>query len=190
MTAMISVGWIVVSINTLIPFFGADTFEKSSKCINTNVWPTEYQTYVDWLLIISVIANFVFYLIVVRLAMAKSRSTRSVIGDSTLSIHRRNHSDIHNVITMVIVLGTFMVCWLPYMSLSVAVTFWDTPTLQYVKRFTFTPGLLNSAFNWMIYGYRNKEFRKAFKSVLNCCFRRKHEQSSSSINLDTFAKQQ
>ena len=190
MAILISFGWIAVSVNTLIPFFGVNTFNESVQCINTNIWPKGYQTYNDWLLLVSVILNFVFYLIVVRLAMIKSRPKRNNMDENALNIHRKSHVDIHNVMTMVIVLGTFMVCWLPYMSLSVAVTFWDTPHLQYVKRFTFVPGLLNSALNWMIYGYRNKQFRKAFKTVLACCFRRKYgsRQIQSSINLDVITR--
>ncbi|XP_053392816.1 lysophosphatidic acid receptor 3-like [Mercenaria mercenaria] len=171
MALMICFGWTVVAINSSIPLYGVNSFTNSStECAHNVVWPEAYQMYNDWLLTTALIVNFVFYMIVVRIAVKKARRRNYIGGNKHFNIHAKAKTDLQHMVTMVIVLGTFVLCWLPYVTLIFMVTFWDTPNFQFVKRCTLIIGLLNSAMNWLIYGYRNKEFRKAFKSTLKCKF--------------------
>ncbi|XP_053382359.1 trace amine-associated receptor 13c-like [Mercenaria mercenaria] len=171
MVFMISFGWVLVAVNSTLPFYGVNTFTNSSaECVRNVVWPEAYQLYCDWILICGLIVTFTFYMIVVRIALKKARMRNSIGGKTEYNVHTKAQTDLHHVITMVIVLGTFVICWLPYVILSFIVTFWDTPTFQFVKRCTLIPGLFNSAINWLIYGYRNNELRKAFRTILKCKF--------------------
>ncbi|XP_060561956.1 histamine H1 receptor-like [Ruditapes philippinarum] len=172
MVFMVSLGWLIVGINSSVPFYGVNNFTNSTECAHNVVWPQEYQKNCDWQLISALIVNFLFYAIVVRIALRKVQMGDKIEGNKNFCIHSKATVDLHHVITMVIVLGTFVICWLPYFILSVIVTFSNTSYYQFVKRCTLVPGLCNSAVNWLIYGYRNKEFRKAFKTILKwnvCC---------------------
>lgn len=165
---VMSMAWILPFINSTLPLYGINTYSKSSQeCRVEQVWTKEYRTLNDWTFLLSLFFNFLFYAIVVCIAVRKSRRDTNVIGNS-LNIHTRAKKDFNQLVTMVIVLGTFMVCWLPYACLAFIVTFWDTSYFQLVKRYTLIPGMINSAINWMIYGYRKRRFREAFTAILRC----------------------
>lgn len=165
---LISFGWILPFINSTIPLYGINTYTNSTmECKIENVWTKAYRTVNDWELLVALFLNFILYTVVVWIALRKNRRETNVIGNS-LNIHTRARKDFHQLITMVIVLGTFMVCWLPFSVLAFIVTFWDTPYYQFVKRYTLIPGMINSSINWMIYGYRKKEFRQSFEALLKC----------------------
>lgn len=169
---MIALGWAVTVLNGTISFYGIDTYTNTSVvCSNENAWPKWYQIYLDWMLIASLILNSVLYSIVVCIALRKAGPNTKVGGICNTQV--RTKKNLHQSITMAIVLSTFLICWLPYATFSVIVTFWDTPYMQFVKRCALIPGFANSGINWIIYGYRNSEFRKAFQITLRCIPRRK-----------------
>ena len=78
--------------------------------------------------------------------------------------------------TLGIIMGAFILCWLPFFIWYVASTICgsncNTPKL--VVDLLFWVGYLNSAMNPIIYAYFNREFREAFKETLRnlvcCCF--------------------
>lgn len=177
---MIALGWSVTVLNGTLSFYGIDTYTNTSVvCSNENAWPKWYQTYLDWMLIASLILNTVFYSMVVGIALKKA-GTHTIVG-GCFNTQVRTKKNLHQSITMAIVLGTFLICWLPYATLSVIVTFCDTPYMQFVKRCALIPGFSNSAINWIIYGYRNAEFRKAFQTTLGCISLKKSRHSSVSL---------
>lgn len=85
-----------------------------------------------------------------------------------VNVHHNSNKGRYHVITGAVVFGTFLLCWLPYCCIAVVTTFRDNPTTLYIRGYTHISGLLNSALNWMIYGFRNNNFRKAFKLIINC----------------------
>ncbi|XP_060571122.1 histamine H2 receptor-like [Ruditapes philippinarum] len=124
------------------------------------------KSWVNWELITALIFNFVLYTIVMKIAVRKACDKNHIKGGirNTAKIDK----DVYQMMTMVIVLGVFVICWLPYVCAAVVVTFYETPYTQYIRRCTLIPGVINSAVNWLIYGYRNSEFRKAFKAWFQC----------------------
>ena len=77
----------------------------------------------------------------------------------------------------VLVLG--IRCWAPYTILGVIVTFWDTEYYQFVKRCTLVPGFFNSSLNWVIYGYRNREFKITFQKLYRTVCKRGSNENRS-----------
>ena len=168
MIFIIAIAWILPFLNSTIPLYGVNSYTNTSvECKIEYVWTKDYRILTDWQILVALFVNFTLYAIVVWIAVRKSRREINVIGNS-LNIHSRSRKDFHQLITMVIVLGTFMLCWLPYACLAFAVTFSDTPYHQLIKRYTLIPGMINSSINWMIYGYRKREFRRAFGEIIRC----------------------
>ncbi|XP_022918010.1 octopamine receptor beta-2R-like [Onthophagus taurus] len=78
--------------------------------------------------------------------------------------------------TLGIIMGAFMLCWLPFFLWYVISTLCggDCSTPGVVVAMLFWIGYFNSALNPLIYAYFNRDFREAFKDtllcVLPCCF--------------------
>lgn len=163
MVLAIVVGWAVTLCNSTLPFYGWNLYsENNTDCVSDTLWPAGYKIMVNWELIIALILNFVLYTIVIKIAVKKACERNHIKGG--IRHTAKVDKDVYHMVTMVIVLGVFALCWLPYVCAAVVVTFYETPYTQYIRRCTLIPGLLNSAVNWLIYGYRNMDFRKAFKS--------------------------
>ncbi|XP_052250180.1 D(3) dopamine receptor-like [Dreissena polymorpha] len=170
MALMIAIGWVLTILDGLLPIFGLNTFSNStanaSACLSTEVWNKGYRVSNDWQLLVALIANVTLYSIVVFVAVRKA-SGKSRIGDA-IQGRSRTTKEMYQLITMVIVLGTFILCWLPYNVMIIFVTLWDCEYYQFIKRCPLIPGVLNSGLNWIIYGYRNADIRTAFKHVIMC----------------------
>uniref|UniRef100_F7BLL2 G-protein coupled receptors family 1 profile domain-containing protein n=1 Tax=Ciona intestinalis TaxID=7719 RepID=F7BLL2_CIOIN len=69
------------------------------------------------------------------------------------------------VITMGIIMGTFVVCWLPFFIVNIAQSVTKITRFRYPFLMVNCLGYTNSLFNPIIY-CRSEEFRKAFKRVL------------------------
>ncbi|CAH0554633.1 unnamed protein product [Brassicogethes aeneus] len=108
-------------------------------------------------------------------------------SSKTLTLHEVNQ-DLHhtptkerNIIkmkrehkaarTLGIIMGIFMLCWLPFF------IWYDTVSLcsscespDVVVTIVFWIGYFNSTLNPLIYAYFNRDFREAFKNTLQCAF--------------------
>nr|CAH7727579.1 unnamed protein product [Callosobruchus chinensis] len=89
---------------------------------------------------------------------------------SNISKMKREHKAAR---TLGIIMGTFIVCWLPFF------LWYDTVYLCDVCRDNCPPevvavvfwiGYFNSTLNPIIYAYFNRDFREAFKNTLQCAF--------------------
>ncbi|XP_076265292.1 octopamine receptor beta-2R-like [Rhynchophorus ferrugineus] len=80
--------------------------------------------------------------------------------------------------TLGIIMGVFILCWLPFFLWYVATTLCgdECPTPDWLIGMLFWVGYFNSALNPLIYAYFNRDFREAFKDTLlcalPCCFGR------------------
>jgi hypothetical protein len=169
---MVVFGWFLALLNSVLPFLGWNIYGgNNTECISDLIWTREYKIFVNWQLIAALLINFVTYTVVMRVAVKKACDRMHVKGG--IRHTAKVDKDVHQMLTMVIVFGAFALCWLPYICASVLVTFHETAYTQYIRRCTLIPGLVNSAVNWLIYGYRNKDFRVAFKSLITCKSRKR-----------------
>nr|UVC41623.1 octopamine receptor variant 3 [Apis mellifera] len=74
--------------------------------------------------------------------------------------------------TLGIIMGTFILCWLPFFLWYVITTLCgeSCPCPDVVIALLFWIGYTNSALNPLIYAYFNRDFREAFKNTLQCAF--------------------
>ncbi|XP_061188359.1 5-hydroxytryptamine receptor 1A-like [Saccostrea echinata] len=74
--------------------------------------------------------------------------------------------------TLGIVVGCFLICWLPFFIVALLVPLCPEGVFpEFVQSLVLFLGYFNSACNPVIYTFFNKEFRAAFKKILCCKFR-------------------
>lgn len=72
--------------------------------------------------------------------------------------------------TLGIIMGTFIVCWLPFFLWYTITSLCDLTAPDIVVAILFWIGYFNSMLNPGIYAYFNLEFREAFRNTLQCLF--------------------
>ncbi|KAG7169994.1 octopamine receptor beta-2R-like [Homarus americanus] len=75
--------------------------------------------------------------------------------------------------TLGIIMGAFIVCWLPFFTWYVTITLCGEacPCPEIIVSILFWIGYFNSMLNPAIYAYFNRDFREAFRRTLQCVFR-------------------
>lgn len=92
----------------------------------------------------------------------------------TLMSLKKNRSEVQLAlekklaITVLIVIGVFLLCWLPFFALNVWAAFKQQEIPSAADFITSLLAYGNSAFNPLIYGLKNKKFLKTFKAILTC----------------------
>lgn len=88
--------------------------------------------------------------------------------ERNLSKMKREHKAAR---TLGIIMGTFILCWLPFFLWYVITSLCTTcPCPDTVVTVVFWIGYFNSTLNPLIYAYFNRDFREAFKNTLQCAF--------------------
>ena len=71
-------------------------------------------------------------------------------------------------LTVLTVIGVFLVCWLPFYTLNVWSSFNSGKIPPWADFVTCLLAYANSAFNPLIYGLKNRKFLETFKVILRC----------------------
>lgn len=165
--AVILVGWIIVVANGTVHFYLFNTYgENNTSCVSDEFLSSTYKLLINWCFVFVLSVNVIMYALAIRITFKVARRTPNI--ECGLMVHAKTKKDLYQLITMTIVFGTFLICWLPYMCAAMITTFKETPLTQRFRRYSLVSGLLNSSVNWIIYGYRNQIFRSSFKSLLLC----------------------
>lgn len=83
-------------------------------------------------------------------------------------------SDHKAAITVGVIMGVFLICWVPFFCVNIVAAFCKTCIAGQTFKILSWLGYSNSAFNPIIYSIFNTEFREAFKRILTtknswCC---------------------
>lgn len=83
---------------------------------------------------------------------------------------------------MLLILGCFSICWLPYFIVACMQTFgWKTSSIMIWYKSTFALAVANSGMNPFIYAWKNTNFRKAFQKILH--FKSPNDNFNSSFKM-------
>ncbi|XP_073969889.1 dopamine receptor 1-like isoform X2 [Rhodnius prolixus] len=108
--------------------------------------------------------------------------TRPLTSPSLPPMHHTTSSPYHvsdhkAAITVGVIMGTFLLCWVPFFCVNIVAAFCKTCIPGMAFKILTWLGYSNSAFNPIIYSIFNTEFREAFKRILTvryagcCCCR-------------------
>uniref|UniRef100_A0A3Q3F4Q7 Histamine H2 receptor n=1 Tax=Labrus bergylta TaxID=56723 RepID=A0A3Q3F4Q7_9LABR len=114
------------------------------------------------------------YLRILRIAQAQAKR---------IAVALREHKA---TVTLAVVIGAFVVCWLPYFIMFTVLGLKEHPDPSTVPEFPIVLwlGYANSALNPLLYGALNRDFRSAYTHLLRCRWpsysgRRRRQQSST-----------
>lgn len=100
-----------------------------------------------------------YIIILVLLALQAKRQANITASERT---QRKNEKKI--TVTMVLVIACFTTMWLPFFCFRLSSN--STLNSGYVYELAITMAFCNSAFNPIIYSFRSRKYRKAFKAIL------------------------
>ena len=176
LSVLLIIGWIYVFACGVPPLFGWNSyFENQTHCDSDEIYTRGYQFFINIQFSVVLVCNIVLYAVVMRIAMKTATCTQLREGRI---IHARSEKDFQKLKMMVIILGLFIICWGTYAFIVIILLFHNIPSLRMARKCALLPGVINSALNWLVYGYTNKDFRAAFKAIIKC--RRKSGSSLSS----------
>ncbi|XP_024940619.1 dopamine receptor 1 isoform X3 [Cephus cinctus] len=89
-------------------------------------------------------------------------------------------SDHKAAITVGVIMGVFLICWVPFFCVNIVAAFCKTCIPDRAFQVLTWLGYSNSAFNPIIYSIFNTEFREAFKRILTKGARARGNQPSTS----------
>ena len=162
----LTIGWIYVIATGAPPLFGWNTYiENQTHCDSDEIYTLGYQYYINVQFAVVLVTNIVLYAVVMKIAMTAAKCTHLRGGNI---IHARSEKDFQKVKMMVIILGLFIVCWGSYAVIVILLIFHDTPDVRMARKYALMPGVMNSGINWLVYGFKNKDFRTAFKAIVKC----------------------
>ncbi|XP_002733411.1 muscarinic acetylcholine receptor M2-like [Saccoglossus kowalevskii] len=118
-------------------------------------------------------------------ASPKRRKISVTFRDDMADTHYRRKSHLYNVDdadrrqnngardrkalrTLSLILGSFIVCWVPYSIFVIVIGFCPTCIDGKLYAFSYWLCYINSACNPFCYAFSNKQFRVAFKRILTC----------------------
>ena len=132
--------------------------------------------------VVTVFLAFIIPLLVMILVYAK---IYSVARNQALRIGRNYARDIKATKTIAIVIGAFLICWMPFFIVVTMFAFegiaagnMKIPVFKAIKWLEY----LNSCLNPMIYNFTNRAFRRAFKKLFRSLCSSRNCYSSEHLN--------
>ena len=116
--------------------------------------------------------SVVLYVLVMRQACRQlTRITQE--AERFHSHDNRLRKEVTRSRIMWIILGVFILCWLPFTIVAPLHFFLNNPAIAQAHHITLTVGIFNSALNCIIYGLRSRDFRIGIRIMMekSTCFR-------------------
>lgn len=180
---MVVVIWIVDLSLQSIPLLGANSYDSVPMCLYSLVIDDWYRvansSHVLFLsLVMCVMYMRIFHIVRQQVKRIKSETVPTV-GQSTVS-----HSQRMNTVVALVVLF-FNISWLPFL-----ITQLTMPRAEHITKekvlianFCVLLGILNSVVNPIIYAWKNKHYRRAFKKLL--CLNLSNNEINTGVSVET-----
>lgn len=101
-----------------------------------------------------------------RLYLYARRHVRDIRAVTKSSCHHHHQMEHKAAITLGFIMGTFLVCWVPFFCVNIVAAVCKSCISDVVFKFLTWLGYCNSALNPIIYSIFNTEFREAFGRIL------------------------
>ena len=162
----LAAGWIYVLANGLPPLLGWNSYTTNqTHCNGYMVHTAEYQFMINVQYSVILVFNIILYVLVIRIAMKSIRNLQIRRSNITKSSSTK---DFQKLKMMGIVLGLFIICWSPHIVIEIVSAFYRNDSTTKAREYCLILGVVNSSLNWLVYGFRNKDFRIAFKEIIRC----------------------
>ncbi|XP_046737436.1 histamine H2 receptor-like [Diprion similis] len=160
---IITIGWITAIGISTIPTYWNCFDNAGAICEMDTILPRYYTVAVlTPMLFLTWITMFVIYWRIWREASTHARRLR---GNT---LYNDSASDWKSVQVVLLVLGCFSVCWLPYLIVACTRAYeWQNKASPTLYKATFSLAMANSGMNPIIYAWKNANFRKAFNRLLH-----------------------
>ena len=193
---LISLGaWALAVMLGLLPILGWNNWRDGMLCMDELVYASSYSGLCTLIILTSIFSNFFMYITVMKIAWnqlhnrgdmipidnlgtssdANSENSRQLARPTRNKHYSQNARQIRKTKLMAFVLGVFAICWGPYCIGVILEAFifeksiYSTIVINFLGAFA----VLNSGLNWLVFGWKNPEFRKAFRMICmsKCCSR-------------------
>lgn len=113
----------------------------------------------------------------------------SIMSNRSASRAKRFKRETKAAVTILVVIGTFVICWLPFVITSIMIMFGSKDSIS-DSFFALSSYLIcvNSACNPIIYGIMNKQFRTSFVKYLCCISGVTHATVRPANRIDTISQ--
>ncbi|XP_062979175.1 sphingosine 1-phosphate receptor 2 [Elgaria multicarinata webbii] len=159
MVLLIGACWVISAAIGGLPILGWNCLLDLKEC--STVLPLYSKRYIVFVVTVFTAILFAIVVLYVRIYRIVRSSHAEMAGSQTVALLR----------TVTIVLGAFIICWLPAFTILLIDTSCTRKTcpILYQSKYFFAFATLNSAINPLIYTLRSKDMRKEFLRVL-CCW--------------------
>ena len=182
--------WAVFSGGMII---GNSIWKPGTVCLFNNIIPRwMYYSLGAGIPLITIVITTLIYVQIFWTAKKQRQKIEQQQG--SLNDERKNFKSLHKSTKMMaMILGLFVLSWIPFfLSGVVHRQIYGKPYLIYVEvfmRFLSVMAFSNSCVNPIIYGWKNKQFRKAYREALSVCWKIKAEESGNASNTRTTVSQ-
>ena len=169
LSMMIVACWCLSISLASFPLLGWNQWEEGIPCDIELIYTKAYKSLMFIFFATSLIVNFIMYIKVVRTAWKQFRNCDKPIQRAE-ERRRITSKSYKRTKVMILLLGAFALCWGPYLLVVIFDTLFleESVTVATAVKFLSVLGLVNSGLNWIIFGLKNAEFRKAFVYLLRC----------------------
>ena len=161
---LIAIIWILDLIISLIPMYGANSFDTSPMCLYEMVIDKRFRLFNSVHQIILAVLIFLAYIRIFLIVRAQLHRIQTEAVFNTGDTTNRPAKKMNRVVGMVVL--CFQISWLPFFIVQLTLINDVTQTKVLVANFLVFLGILNSTVNPFIYAWKNKQFRRAFKKLI------------------------
>ncbi|XP_064641234.1 histamine H2 receptor-like [Lineus longissimus] len=152
--------WIVNIFAGFLPLLGLNRWRKGAACsLECTLDPEYIFSCFVYTFVCGIVMAFIHFMIFHK---ALGQNRRISAQHNATGPARVGGRIMKSIWTLVIILGTYMVCWLPMELIVISQFFHYNPSVSMYKTAALFLGVLNSCLNPFIYGWRNRELRNVF----------------------------
>ncbi|KAK7496396.1 hypothetical protein BaRGS_00012318 [Batillaria attramentaria] len=185
---VLGVSWVLALAAGTVPFY-ANSFSPSIGCSVTKLMHTSFEhVFIPVAVLVASLITKTCYVTIACIACRHRRKRKPDVqqqntpkgpqltaGEDNRDLRRHwakaSDSKTKSVGLFLTVNSIFSLCWAPFVMVSVAVNFVDVP--EVAARVAVLVAMSNSSMNFVIYAFRNKQFARAYRNLLNACFCRR-----------------